>query len=352
MRLFELFEADLSVGMANLNKIAQAAKNNTQAEIMLGGEPTTLTYPEARFVYGIYKRAAAAGQAQDFMRELSDPGQFDNIMRMQRDIIYRNRSGDEAQATARRLGESVKEARDDDEDWWGLKDKTAGKDKDAGITRHRGTYGTEYQGDEGDDDDYDQWGNLKPKAKEQRAAAKSAKAAAAPKLGRGRPTANIKKTDGGIEIHSYNSWYNKTKRTHPERKIIGSADRAVAIVVQGNKNLVAGEWSGSKGTVADKLTKSIASDKLKTDYKSAKGRPRKVREWIETLAYIAEAKNHMGETEYTTYSAWRAACRRAGADEFDGDKDICQAKKSGKGVGEWDGAVGTVYDDAHKKAKQ
>jgi hypothetical protein len=58
----------------------------------------------------------------------------------------------------------------------------------------------------------------------------------------------------------------------------------------------------------------------------------------------------MGETEYTTYSGWKAACRKAGATEFDGDRDICQAKKDGKGVGEWDGAVGTVYDDAHKKA--
>ena len=65
---------------------------------------------------------------------------------------------------------------------------------------------------------------------------------------------------------------------------------------------------------------------------------------------VAEAKNHMGETEYNTYSGWRAACKRAGADQFDGDRDICQALSNGTGVGEWDGVVGTVYDDAHKKS--
>jgi hypothetical protein len=52
----------------------------------------------------------------------------------------------------------------------------------TGTTRHRGSYGTEYQGDDGDDDDYDQWGNRKPGAKK-----KAAVDPAAPKRGRGRP---------------------------------------------------------------------------------------------------------------------------------------------------------------------
>lgn len=63
-------------------------------------------------------------------------------------------------------------------------------------------------------------------------------------------------------------------------------------------------------------------------------------------------KSHMDETEYSTYNGWKAACRRAGADRFDGDRDICQAMRGNKGVGEWDGDVGTVYGDAHKKDKQ
>jgi hypothetical protein len=66
---------------------------------------------------------------------------------------------------------------------------------------------------------------------------------------------------------------------------------------------------------------------------------------------VAEAKNHMGETEYNTYAGWKSACRKAGADKFEGDSDICQAMKDGKGIGEWDGATGSVYDDSHKKKK-
>lgn len=66
---------------------------------------------------------------------------------------------------------------------------------------------------------------------------------------------------------------------------------------------------------------------------------------------VAEGKNHMDETEYNTYAGWKAACRKAGADKFDGDRDICQAMKDGKGVGEWDGEKGSVYDDSHKKKK-
>ena len=67
---------------------------------------------------------------------------------------------------------------------------------------------------------------------------------------------------------------------------------------------------------------------------------------------VAEAKNHMGETEYNTYAGWKSACRKAGADKFEGDSDICQAMKDGKGIGEWDGASGSVYDDSHKKKKK
>ncbi|KAI9549434.1 hypothetical protein GHT06_001834 [Daphnia sinensis] len=65
----------------------------------------------------------------------------------------------------------------------------------------------------------------------------------------------------------------------------------------------------------------------------------------------SRTKNHMGETEYSSYSTWKMACRKAGANSFDGDRDICQALKDGKGVGEWDGIVGSVYDNAHKAKK-
>lgn len=47
---------------------------------------------------------------------------------------------------------------------------------------------------------------------------------------------------------------------------------------------------------------------------------------------------------YTTYSAWRAAAKKAGAVRFEGDKDIAQAfDGNGRGVAEWDGAEGYIY---------
>lgn len=262
------------------------------------------------------------------------------------------------------LHESLTEAKkqvaerwdDDDDDWWGLKDKKTSKTSAGGtVTQtgtgvvHKGKYGSEYQGDDGDDDDYDEWGKKKPEAKAKAAAKKAADKAAEPKRSRGRPSAAIKSADGGETISDYSTWYRKSKRSHPERKIAGSANKAVAVIPKGKKFAVVGSWDGSKGSIMAKAGELMTADQL-SSFKSAKGRPKKVREFIENLRYVVEAKNHMDETEYTTYSGWKAACKKAGADEFEGDRDICQAKKGGKGVGEWDGAVGTVYDDAHKKA--
>lgn len=59
---------------------------------------------------------------------------------------------------------------------------------------------------------------------------------------------------------------------------------------------------------------------------------------------LKEATNHMGEREYQTYSGWKAACKKAYPGcGFRGDKDIGAATLDGKDVGEWDGAVGSVY---------
>ena len=54
-----------------------------------------------------------------------------------------------------------------------------------------------------------------------------------------------------------------------------------------------------------------------------------------------DSVNHLGEKEYQTYAAWRAACKQANPNvQFEGDKDICQAKP---GVGEWGGDKGVIY---------
>lgn len=66
---------------------------------------------------------------------------------------------------------------------------------------------------------------------------------------------------------------------------------------------------------------------------------------LKELFALSELKNHMDETEYSTWDSWRKACRKAYPEvTFEGDKDIAQAMyKEGRAVGEWDGSVGVVY---------
>lgn len=387
MKLFELFETSVASGMENIKKIAQAATTpGGTAEIMLGDEPVTLERHEAIYIYSLYKSAIKSGRQEAFMKALTDPAQFDRLMKSQRDMIYKDRLPGQAQAAAARIGQPAplgeanvmenvdtlnhivsrfpKEVKDFEQghdltddlyealfdyyalhgempytvakartadpfiwvsqkfaadlgidrqfsetsmyeskifesriaklkeadplaDLWGDDDEEKPKrvrpsvtTKGGTVTKtatgvvHKGTYGSEYQGD----DDEDEFAPKKP--------AKSAEDK--PKQSRGRPSATIKKSDAGISVTKYASWYNKSKRSHPERKIVGSERKAVAIVMKNGKNYIVGEWDGSSGSIHDKATKTITTDKLSSDYKSAKGRPKKVREWIETLRYVAE----------------------------------------------------------------
>jgi hypothetical protein len=75
---------------------------------------------------------------------------------------------------------------------------------------------------------------------------------------------------------------------------------------------------------------------------------------------VSEAKNHMGENEYGTYTGWKAAAKKADAAVwFDGDKETCNAMvgpnpyKRGetKGIGEWDGEKGSVYKSGVSEGK-
>jgi hypothetical protein len=64
------------------------------------------------------------------------------------------------------------------------------------------------------------------------------------------------------------------------------------------------------------------------------------------LAPICEATNHMGERCFQTYQGWLRAIKQLypGA-RIDGDKDIAAAiTPEGKGIGEWDGAQGCIYN--------
>lgn len=456
MKLFELYESPVMTGASNLKNIANAATSGNSATIMLGSEPVTLEYPEARFIYGLYKKSLQNGQQEQFMQMLANPASFDSLMKPMRDMLYRDRSGEMSQAAATRIGQpgvqedvttvpqndntlkhivqrfpkevkdfvageeldtdlyhslhdyysmhgempyGVAKARDgdpfewvtqrfdrdvhdyiteaklayrkmitegkksrvmerhddEDDDWYGFNDKRHKTGMGTTVTKtntgvvHKGKYGSEFQGDDGDEDDFDSWGNKKPAAKKRDAEAKVVAKAAAPARSRGRPSAAVSTTDGAEKISDYRLWYHKSKRQHPERKIVGSAEKAIAVVPKGDKYSIIGSWDSGTGSIDKKAGKTITAAQLSA-YKSSRGRPKKVREFIENLRHVVEAKNHMDETEYNTYSGWRAACKRAGANSFDGDRDICQALKDGKGVGEWDGATGSVYDDAHKKA--
>lgn len=70
---------------------------------------------------------------------------------------------------------------------------------------------------------------------------------------------------------------------------------------------------------------------------------------IESLVRVGgrggrDALNHLGEREYQTYNAWRAAAKAAGAVSFEGDKDIASAVGAdGRHVGEWGGDKGSIY---------
>lgn len=404
MNLFELFESPVIAGANNLKSIANAATTASDAIITLGGEPVTLEHPEARYVYGLYKKALQNGRQEQFMQMLSDPRAFDQLMAGMRNTMYRDRGPEMAQATAQRIGqpgvqeavpmaeaapvqndtlahvvkrfpkevkdfvaggelddhlyealfdyymlhgempygtakgrsgdpfewvtqrfdqdvhdyvtESITESKkkiseryddEDDDDWYGFNDKTRKAGTGGTVTKtstgvvHKGKYGSEFQGDDGDEEDYDEWGNKKPAAKAAAKAAKvAAKATAVPRAA-GRPSASIQTTDGGEKITDYRLWYHKSKRLHPERKIVGSAENAVAVIPMGDKFALVGSWDSGAGTLSQKAGKKLSAVQLQA-YKSARGRParraesammpkgrsRPVREFIEQLRYVAE----------------------------------------------------------------
>ena len=60
----------------------------------------------------------------------------------------------------------------------------------------------------------------------------------APKRGKGRPSAAIQSSETGEQISDYKLWYHKSKRKHPERKIVGSSANAIAVIPKGKKYLV------------------------------------------------------------------------------------------------------------------
>lgn len=215
---------------------------------------------------------------------------------------------------------------------------------EKGVT-HKGKYGSEYQGDS-DDEELD---SGKKKAK------KAAKAPAAGEKrgrGRGRPTkgadkdGNVMKPDWsafGVQKNTKLKPWDKSKTTkHTSLK--DWVDRLQAALNEEGQ-LTATPMMGAQA-IKDASGKQVATASTPQAAQAiTKGEIQ-----IGGEGDLDEAKNHMGETEYNTYFGWKVASRKAGAKSFTGDRDIDQGlDASGKGVSEWDGVSGSVYDDAHKK---
>ena len=214
--------------------------------------------------------------------------------------------------------------------------------------KHKGKYGTDFQGDE-DDDEKDH-----PKDKKK----KAEKPAADEKRGRGRPkkgadnAGNVTKPDwsafGAKKDVKIPKWDKKATKKHSLKDWIENLDAALneAIAPMPGGQLSATPLPGATAIknaqgqqVATASTPQAAAMMTKGDVTLT-----------DPTKKIGEEKNHMGETEYHGYYKWRVACRKAGATEFVGDKDIDEGHDiNGKAVGEWDGVVGSVYGDAHKQ---
>jgi hypothetical protein len=64
-------------------------------------------------------------------------------------------------------------------------------------------------------------------------------------------------------------------------------------------------------------------------------------------SYLTEGLNHLGEREYMTYTGWKLALKKKYPNQqikIDGDRDIASALINGVGIGEWDGAAGSIYN--------
>jgi hypothetical protein len=83
---------DLEQGRKNIISILKAGEQGQDAEIMVGGEPITLEYPEARFVGGRYKAFLKAGRQEEFLRALTNPQAFDRIMAKMRAVLDKQKN--------------------------------------------------------------------------------------------------------------------------------------------------------------------------------------------------------------------------------------------------------------------
>lgn len=110
----EVYEADdsaVGTGWSNAKALLQAYERKASAELQLGGDVVMLEYPEVRFVLGIYKQAVKDGRHEEILRLLADPYKFHKMMKKMGNMLYRDRSSQNAAAAGERLAGGLGEAR-------------------------------------------------------------------------------------------------------------------------------------------------------------------------------------------------------------------------------------------------
>ena len=403
MKLFELYQQNTLQGTNNLKRISEAVENKTAAVITVGTTQVKLGINSARYVFGLYETAVQNGTSEQFLEGLANLNptmvmENDNTMRhivgkfkhevknfiagdeLSDDLYHalydyysdhgempygtmKGRDGDPYEWVHMRFDQDVhdytggnnpdipalppatmpmtprqesmyeskktkmKEGWDDM-----MADVRARADKETpGATgkfdrKSTGTgtvYSRKYDADSGQ--------SIEPK--------KDAEGKSPVKRSRGRPSAAASSTEGGTSFADYNSWYHKSKRTHSERKIVGSRAGAVAVVPKGKKYLVVGNWESDSGMLFDKPNEMLSLEDLKA-FKSAKGRPKKVREWIETLRFVSE-----GETTKTATGIKHTAKGKYGASEDDKEAEGLNKSLTSK----LDKSMGIKHDHGNKK---
>jgi len=348
MKLFELYQQNTLQGTNNLKRIAEAVENKTGAVITVGNTQIKLGINSARYVLGLYETAVANGTSEQFLEGLSN---LNPTMVMENDNTMRHIVGKFKHEVKNFLAGSelsddlyhalydyysdhgempygIAKGRDGDPYEWvhmrfdqDVHDYTGSNDPDVPelpratmpgmpqesmfearnpwldlsysdtprVGQKKRTSGgeVEYTGSGQVHRSSNRYGGADIKnVKDNEPVVVSDEPAV--KRGRGRPSASASSTEGGTSFAEYNSWYHKSKRTHAERKIVGSRAGAVAVVPKGKKYLVVGKWENNSGMLFDKPNELLSLDDLKA-FKSAKGRPKKVREWIETLRFVAES---------------------------------------------------------------
>jgi len=351
MKLFELYQQNTLQGTNNLKRISEAVENKTGAVITVGTTQVKLGINSARYVFSLYETAVANGTSEQFLEGLSNLNptmvmENDNTMRhivskfkhevknfiagqeLSDDLYHalydyysdhgempygtmKGRDGDPYEWVHMRFDQDVHDytgggnpdipalpaatmpsmprqesmyesKKTKMKEGWDemMADVRARADKETpGATgkfdkKSTGTgtvYSRKYDADTGK--------SIEPK--------KDAEGKSPVKRSRGRPSAAASSTEGGTSFADYNSWYHKSKRTHSERKIVGSRAGAVAVVPKGKKYLVVGNWENDSGMLFDAPSEILSLEDLKA-FKSAKGRPKKIREWIETLRFVSE----------------------------------------------------------------